>query len=118
MVGIGEASYSTIAPTIHTFFNNLNSTEVATNATTTEANAKAMEEESMQVKRVAMLVAELFGLSILMLSNVTGIQALRRAEAYLLVPWLFVYIIGICRYSHRPEESVLIQLHCKLFFSF
>ena len=91
------AVISTIAPTIHTFFNNINSTEVATNATTTEANVKAMEEESMQVKRVAMLVAELFGLTILMLSNVTGIQALRRAEAYLLVPWLFVYIIGICR---------------------
>ena len=36
------------------------------------------------------------GLSVLLLSNLTALLGLQRTEAYLLVPWIFVYLVGIC----------------------
>ena len=40
---------------------------------------------------------EVFGLSILVVINLWALVGIRRTEAYLLVPWLFVYLIGIGR---------------------
>lgn len=39
---------------------------------------------------------EVFALAVLLLSNLTALLGLQRTEAYLLVPWIFVYLIGIC----------------------
>ena len=38
----------------------------------------------------------MFALAVLLLSNLTALLGLKRTEAYLLVPWIFVYLIGIC----------------------
>ena len=52
--------------------------------------------ESVEYSATVALM-ELFGLSILLVTNLSGLLGMKRMEAYLLVPWLFVYIIGISR---------------------
>ena len=59
------------------------------------SSAEADRETVEYSATIAMM--ELFGLSILLVSNLSALLGMRRMEAYLLVPWLFVYLIGISR---------------------
>ena len=63
----------------------------------TEADAGGHEWLSKDTVEEATTVSiEVFALAVLLLSNLTALLGLKRREAYLLVPWIFVYLIGIC----------------------
>ena len=63
----------------------------------TEADAGGHEWLSKDMVEEATTVSvEVFALAVLLLSNLTALLGLQRTEAYLLVPWIFVYLIGIC----------------------
>ena len=63
----------------------------------TEADAGGQEWLSKETVEEATTVSlEVFALVVLLLSNLTALLGLQRTEAYLLVPWIFVYLIGIC----------------------
>ena len=51
---------------------------------------------SKEMEEASTVSVEVFALSVLLLSNLTALLGLQRTEAYLLVPWIFVYLIGIC----------------------
>ena len=90
------AALGAIAPLI-----SKESEDLANNQTTVgnkaEAEAKGSEWLSKGGMEEATTVSvEVFALAVLLLSNLTALLGLQRTEAYLLVPWIFVYLIGIC----------------------
>ena len=58
------------------------------------------DEVSKLYYSVTIILLELFGLCTLLMSNSLALLGLRRAGAYLLVPWLFVYFIGTFRWAN------------------
>jgi hypothetical protein len=106
------ATTQTLAPLFSSVFTGLNEVShtdylTAHNSTHNDTLVLDMDEmvNTVTVHNVMILVVELFGLVMLFLSNATAVLGLRRAEAYLLVPWLFIYLIGIC----RSDNSMLFQ---------
>lgn len=85
-----------------------------------EAGETAEEKEEVVgevVELVTTLLVEVLVLGILLITNITAMVGLQRTEAYLLVPWLFVYLIGFIRSFalHQGHQlGIIIQAHSNL----
>ena len=88
------AALGAIAPLI-----SKESEDLANNQTTVGNKAEAKGSEWLSkggMEEATTVSVEVFALAVLLLSNLTALLGLHRTEAYLLVPWIFVYLIGIC----------------------
>ena len=72
-----------------------NKTTVGNNTNDEEVDG-GKEWMSKEMEEASTVSVEVFALSVLLLSNLTALLGLQRTEAYLLVPWIFVYLVGIC----------------------
>ena len=93
------AALGTIAPLMSKESQDLaldnNKTTVGNN-TNDEEVVGGKEWMSKEMEEASTVSVEVFALSVLLLSNLTALLGLQRTEAYLLVPWIFVYLVGIC----------------------
>ena len=77
---------------------NLNKTTVDVHEEDIQKEARTSGEGTVELEySTTLAMMEVFGLSILVVINLWALVGIRRTEAYLLVPWLFVYLIGIGR---------------------
>ena len=66
-------------------------------------NVSSISEEDLKeftsevFHHVTITLVELFGLTLLVFANICALVGLKKRKAHLLVPWLFVYLIGIGR---------------------
>ena len=94
------AALGTIAPLMSKESQDLaldnNKTTVVGNNTNDEEVVGGKEWMSKEMEEASTVSVEVFALSVLLLSNLTALLGLQRTEAYLLVPWIFVYLVGIC----------------------
>jgi hypothetical protein len=117
------AATQTLTPLIHSLFTGLNNMSNKEHLNYNSSNVNSFLQTHNDtldfdtkitvgmVHDVTTLVVEMFCLVALFLSNGTAMVGLRRAEAYLLVPWLFVYLIGIIRSALTyPQHHTLIKL--------
>ena len=93
------AALGTIAPLMSKESEDLaldNNKTAVGNKTNDEEVVGGKEWMSKEMEEASTVSVEVFALSVLLLSNLTALLGLQRTEAYLLVPWIFVYLVGIC----------------------